>query len=90
MCTTLCKVTTCDTIYIFPRPSRYTIMKISPVWLSAEVQARVEPLIINLIKKQTDDVSECYIIKIKMRWNPSDADSETYELNIATFENGQP
>ena len=32
---------------------------------------------------------ECDIIKIKIRWNPSVADSEKYELEIATFENGQ-
>ena len=30
-------------------------------------------------------MSECDIINIKVRWNPSDADSETYEMNIVTF-----
>ena len=54
----LCKVTTCDIIYNFPRPSQYTIMKnLSPAWLSAEVQARIKPLPISLIKKEIDDVS---------------------------------
>ena len=39
------------------------------------------------MKKQTHNVSECDIIKIKMIQDPSDANSETYKLKIATFEN---
>ena len=54
------------------------------------MQAYIEPPPIPLIKKETDDASKCDIIKIKMLWNPSDVDSEMYELNIATFEHGQP
>ena len=65
-------------------------MNISPLWISAEVQARIKPPPIPIIRKETDDVSECDIIKIKMRRNPSDADSETYGLKIAIFEHGQP
>ena len=65
-------------------------MKLSPVWLSAEVQAWIKPPTIPLIKKETDDASECKIFKIKMCRNPSDANSETYELKIATFEHSQP
>ena len=68
----------------------YTITKLSPVWIRAEVQARIEPLLIMLIKKETGDVSECDITNIKMRRSLSDADSETYKLKIALFENGQP
>ena len=44
---------------------------------------------ITLVKKVTDDVRECKIINIKLNHNPSSADSETYKLKIATFENGQ-
>ena len=65
-------------------------MNISPVWLSAEVQARIEPPPIPLVKKEPDKVNEYDIINIKMRQNPSDADSEKYELKIVTFDHGQP
>ena len=58
--------------------------------MSSEVQARIEPPSIPIIKKETDHFSECDIIKIKMCQNPSDANSERYELMIATFEHGQP
>ena len=61
-------------------------MKIYPVWLSAEVQAWIEPPQITLDKKETKLVNEYDIIKIKMRWNPYDVASETYELKIVTFE----
>ena len=65
-------------------------MNISPIWLSSEVQARIEPPSIPLIKKKTDNMIGCDIIKINMRRNLSDADSEMYKLNIVTFEHGQP
>ena len=64
--------------------------KSTPDWISAEVQALIKPLQITPVKKITDNVSKFNIININMRWNPSDADSETYELKIVTFENGQP
>ena len=38
-----CQVTTCEIIYGYPRPSQYMITKLYPVWLSAEVQAQIEP-----------------------------------------------
>ena len=57
--------------------------------MSAEVQSHIKPLPIILIKKETDDVSECDIIKVKVRWNPSDADSETYKIKIITFYHSQ-
>ena len=65
-------------------------MKLSPVWISAEVQARIKTLPIPLIKKEADYVRECDIIKIKKRQDPFDANSETYDIKIATFENSQP
>ena len=64
-------------------------MRLYPVWLSAEVQARIKQPLIPLINKETENVSECDIIKINMHWDLSNANSETYELKIATFENGQ-
>ena len=57
----------------------------TPAWLSAELQARIEPPLITMIKKETEGVITCDIINIKMRRNPSDVDSETYELKITTF-----
>ena len=65
-------------------------MKISPVWIGVEVQARINPPHIPLIKKDPINIIEYDIIKIKMRRNPSKAASETYELKIFTFDHGQP
>ena len=65
-------------------------MNISPVLLSAEVQARIEPLPIPIVKKKPNEANKYDIIKIKMLRNPSDAKSEIYELKIITFEHGQP
>ena len=45
---------------------------------------------IPLGKKEPNKVNKYAIIKIKMRQNQSDADSETYKIKIGTFENGQP
>ena len=85
MRTALCKFTTCNIISSSTGPPRYTIMKLYIVWISAEVQARIKPPPIPLIKKETDDVSECDIIKIKMCRNPTDANSEMYKLKIVIF-----
>ena len=65
-------------------------MNIFPAWLSAEVQARIEPPPILLINKDPPEANEYEILKINMRQNSSDAALETYELNIVTFEHGQP
>ena len=43
-----------------------------------------------MINKDPPESNEYDIINIKMRQNPSDAVSETYELKIFTFEHGQP
>ena len=74
MCKELYKVTTCDIIYSPLRPPQYTIIKLSPVWLSVEVQERIESLPIPLIKKETYNVSGCDIININIHWEPSNAD----------------
>ena len=56
------KVTTCDIIYGSPRSSKYTIMKLCPVWINTEVQAHIEPPPIPIFKNEIDDMSECDII----------------------------
>ena len=65
-------------------------MKIYPVWISEELQARIKPPPIPLVNKEPNEVNEYDIIRIKMRQNPSDANSETHELKIVNFEHGQP
>ena len=58
-----------------------------PAWLRVDVQAHIYPRPIPLIKSVTENVNKYDIIKIKMRQNPESADSDTYKLNIATFDN---
>ena len=58
--------------------------------LSTDVQALIEPPPIPLIKVDLEEERASNIIKVKMRRNPALAASETYELKMATFENGQP
>ena len=74
------------------KTQRYTTMKIhtNPAWISANVQELLEPSLILLTKSAAEDIKECDIFKIKMCRNPELADSDTYEINIATFENGKP
>ena len=43
-----------------------------------------------LIKKEPGEVNEYDSIKIKIRQDPSDAASETYKLDIVTFNHVQP
>ena len=92
MSTTLCKVTTCyDTTLSSSRP-RYPTMKIDQHsnWLSADVQARIEPPPIPLIKVGIEEERASYMINVKIRRNPATAMSETYNMNVSTFEDGQP
>ena len=65
-------------------------LHLNPAYLSAEMKARIWPLPIPLIKAAMKYMSKCNIINIKMHCNLSAANSETYELKITTFENGQP
>ena len=85
------KVTTCYKQYSSQRPSRYTTMKVSTntVWIRAELQACIKPPPIPLINSVTEDVNGCDIFNTKMRHNQSEAYSETYNINIATFEKVQ-
>ena len=59
-------------------------------WLSADIQAGVEPPPIPLIKLELDDERTIYIIKVKMRRNISLAASKTYNINMNTLDDGQP
>ena len=65
-------------------------MKTSPVWISAEVQVRIESPPILLVKKEPKKFNKYDIIKIKKRRNLSDANSETYKVKIVTFEHIGP
>ena len=59
-------------------------------WLNADVQARIEPPSIPIIKATEGKVEERNIINIKMRLDLASAASDTYELKAQTFENGKP
>ena len=59
-------------------------------WLNTDVQARIKPPPIPLIKATKVETEETNIIKIKMRQEPASATSETYKLKVQTFKNGKP
>ena len=65
-------------------------MKVSPSWISSEIQAQIEPPPIPIVKNEPVEVNKYDIIKINMHWNPYSTESETYELKIVTFDHGQP
>ena len=65
-------------------------MKNVVTWLSADIQARIKPPPIPIIKLEVDDERTTNIIKVKMRRNPSSAASKTYSINMNTFDYGQP
>ena len=83
----ICKVTMCDVQPIY-RTRHHTMNNVG-IWLSADMQARIEPPPITLIKLEVDDDRTTNIIKVKMRRNPSPPTSETYSINMNTFEYGQ-
>ena len=58
--------------------------------ISSDMQARIEPPPILLIKLEVDDNRKTHIIKVKMQRNPSSATSETYNVNMNTFDDDQP
>ena len=60
------------------------------IWLSGDMQARIETLTIPLIMLEVDDDRTTHIIIVKMRWNPSSSASETYNVILNTFNDGQP
>ena len=64
-------------------------MKNGP-WISAYVQACIETHKTPLIKAELEELHATHIIKVNIRRNPSQATSETYNMNISTFDDGQP
>ena len=59
-------------------------------YLSADVQARIEPPPIPLINFEFKDERSIHIIKVRMRRNPTSAVSCTFNINMSTFDDGQP
>ena len=47
-------------------------------------------LLSNLSNLDLEDERVTHIVKVKMRRNPSSAESETYNINMNTFYDGQP
>ena len=58
--------------------------------LSADVRERIDPPTTHIIKVEEEEDKARNIINIKMSWNPKSTASETYELNMAMVDNGQP
>ena len=63
---------------------------INPNWLSADVQAHIDPPPIPFTKKEDMDEHQTNIIKVKRQHNPLSATLKTYELQTNILENGQP
>ena len=59
-------------------------------WLSPYVHTYIEPLPIPLIKVELEEEHVSNIIKVKMWRNPTPDTSDTYNINMSTFEDGQP
>ena len=59
-------------------------------WLSADVQARIEPSQISLIKAGLEGLQATNIIKFNILRHPSQSTSETYKIYMYTLNDGQP
>ena len=70
----------------------HPIMKLglSSNWLSADVQTRIEPPPIPLTSPEEVQERACDTIKVKIKYNPASAGSETHEFKIAIFDNDSP
>ena len=64
-------------------------MKNGP-WICAGVQARIEPPCIPLVKLEVEDECDTHCIKVNMRRNTSSEGPKTYNINMNTFDYGQP
>ena len=64
-------------------------MKNVGTWPSYDMQARIKPPPIPLIKLEVDYDRTTHITKVKMRRNPSSVAYETYNVNMNTFDDGQ-
>ena len=88
----LFKVTTCDDTIIRSSIPRHTTIKISKNdnWLTVYVQSRIEHLTNPLVEVEIEEARAINIIKVKVWRNPTSDNLETYNINISTFEDGQP
>ena len=59
------------------------------IWLSANVQAFIYPIIITLKKKVNKEGRKLDIIKFKIRHKSLSVTSEIYEFNMYCFEHDQ-
>ena len=59
-------------------------------WVTTYVQSRIYPPPTPLIKVELYELHTTHIINVKMRRNTSQAISETYNINMSTFNDGQP
>ena len=67
----------------------FTMNAIGP-WLSADIQAQIEPPLIPLIKAELEEHKSSNTTKVDIRIKFSQIVSETYKVNMCTFNNGQP
>ena len=63
-------------------------MKIGP-WISADVQACVEPHPIAITKVELEELHATHIIEVGIWRQPSQDMSETCKINMSTFDDGQ-
>ena len=82
----LFKVTMRDVQFIY-RPRNPTMNNVG-IFPSYDMQARIEPPPIPLIKVVVDGDCTTHIIKVKIWRNPSSASSKTYNANMNTFNDG--
>ena len=77
----------CKNIHI--NKTKTSIMKNAPC-LSADLQACTETPPIYLNKVELYELHATHIINVEIWRNPSEATSETYKINMSTFDDGQP
>ena len=70
-------------------PDNTTLRNVG-IRINAEIQARIEPPPTPLIKLEVDDDCTTHIIKVNMRRNQLSAASVKYNVNMNTFNDGQP
>ena len=59
-------------------------------WISADVQACIEPPLIPLIKVELEELHATHTIKVKVQINPSQVILETYKMDMSIIDNNQP
>ena len=58
------------------------------IWNRGAVQMHVEPLMIPFIESKNYRKSYKYCVEIKLRWDPTLENSNTCDLKMALFDNG--